>query len=57
MVCFNQGIYSIDEARTMKAAGADAVYVRCEVLQGPRSLEKNPEAFLVDLANAMSGDD
>lgn len=52
-----QGVYSIEEARTMKLAGADAVYIRHEVLQGPQATEQNPQVFLDGLRGAMSGDD
>ncbi|CAK9219404.1 unnamed protein product [Sphagnum troendelagicum] len=51
------GIYSIEEARAMKAAGADAVYIKHEVLQGQQATEKEPKLFLENLQVAMSGDD
>lgn len=41
----------------MKAAGADAVYVRHEVLQGQHATEKDAEAFVKLLSYSMSGDD
>jgi hypothetical protein len=52
-----QGVYSIEEARAMKAAGADAVYIKHEVLQGQQATEKEPKLFLENLEVAMSGDD
>lgn len=51
------GVYSIEEARSMKLAGADALYIRHEVLQGPQAREQNPQVFLENLREAMSGDD
>jgi indole-3-glycerol phosphate synthase len=51
------GVYSIEEARAMKAAGADAVYIKHEVLQGQQATEKEPKVFLENLQVAMSGDD
>nr|PNR33040.1 hypothetical protein PHYPA_024983 [Physcomitrium patens] len=51
------GVYSIEEARTMKIAGADAVYIKHEVLHGPQATEKNAQVFLENLREAMSGDD
>lgn len=52
-----QGVYSIEEARAMKIAGADAVYIRHEVFQGPKAREQNPQLFIEGLREALSGDD
>lgn len=41
----------------MKIAGADAVYIKHEVLHGPQATEKNAQVFLENLREAMSGDD
>lgn len=54
-----QGVWSIEEARAMKLQGADAVYVRHEVLQGRGADGKPlvPRTFLENLRDAMTGDD
>jgi hypothetical protein len=41
----------------MKYAGADAIYIKHEVIYGPQATEKNPQVFLENLREAMSGDD
>lgn len=54
-----QGVWSIEEARAMKLEGADAVYVRHEVLQG-RGVDGKPlvpQTFLENLRDALTGDD
>lgn len=54
------GVWSIEEAIQLKGEGADAVYVRHEVLQGRSAVEAKqlvPRTFLENLRDAMTGDD
>jgi hypothetical protein len=55
-----QAVSSVEEARLMKAAGADAIWVKREALQpakGEGVGKDRAQALLVDLADAMTGDD
>lgn len=55
-----KGVRSKDEALQMKLAGADAVYVGVEHVQGIRRSsydESKTQEFLGDLKDALTGDD
>lgn len=55
-----QAVSSVEEARLMKAAGADAIWVKREALQPAKGEGVGrdwAQALLIDLADAMTGDD